>query len=73
MREYNGPLPPEPPAPAPQPSRRKGWQELDEDPPCSECGELLIAPFTTKVTMGGKEKIFLGKIQCRTGCLQSSS
>ena len=72
MREYTGPLPSKPtlPVSSERPKPRRGWMELDERSPCSECGELLIAPYSTIVTLGGKEKMQLGPPLCRTGCDQ---
>lgn len=46
--------------------------ELTEEDPCPECGELLIAPYTTKTTLGGREFTSYGKGQCRNSCETSA-
>lgn len=72
MRDYNGPIPtppmPEPRRIAPPPK----WVELNEESPCSECGEPMIALLITSLTLEGVERYQLAKKQCRNSCVTSA-
>lgn len=64
MRDYTGPTPSDPTPRPHSPSSTRKWVELDEEPPCEICGELLISQVTVQHAKA-KDWTFMGKKLCR--------